>query len=50
MNHAYTFPDQISEFIQNSKLHEISIGCSDSHVIEIIKDTNIYFLKIMKFV
>lgn len=48
MNHAYTFPDQISEFIQNSKLHEISIGCSDSHVIEIIKDTNIYFLKIMK--
>ncbi len=39
------FSKEIDQFIENSKLEEISIGCSDSQVFKISKNENIYFLK-----
>ena len=36
---------EIVKFLENSKLEEISIGCSNSQVFKIIKNDNIYFLK-----
>lgn len=42
----YTLANNIKEFIKNSSLEEISIGCSNSQVIKIIKDNKVYFLKI----
>lgn len=46
MNFKYALSNNIKEFIQNASLEEISIGCSNSQVIKIIKDAKVYFLKI----
>lgn len=46
MEFKFKIVDTIKEFIADSKLTEISIGCSDSQVIKIEKETGIYFLKI----
>lgn len=48
MTFKYELSDKVKEFIEYSNLKEISIGCSDSQVIEIIKGGKKYFLKIAK--
>ena len=48
MKFNYSIPSKIKEFINNADLKEISIGCSDSQVIRINKEKEIYYLKIMK--
>ena len=43
------FPLEIQNFINNSQVTEISIGCSDTNVYKIIKDDNqVFFLKVGK--
>ena len=42
----YNVSNKILEFLENSILEEITIGCSNSQVVKIEKDTNIYYLKI----
>lgn len=44
----YNLTDKILNFIENSDLEEIKIGCSDSQVIRIRKNKFTYFLKIAK--
>lgn len=44
----YELSDKVKGFIENSNLKEISIGCSDSQVVEITKDEKKYFLKMSK--
>lgn len=39
------FPKKINDFLENAHINEISIGCSDSQVLKIIKEENIYYLK-----
>ena len=46
MNFNYKLSEEILSFIENAKLEEINIGCSDSQVFKIEKNDNIYFLKI----
>lgn len=41
----YGLTDNVSEFIKESKLEEIGIGCSNSQVIKIIKSNGTYYLK-----
>src|SRR5574344_2076247 len=48
MNFNYKLISSVEKFIENSKLKEISIGCSNSQVFKIIKDNNTFFLKIAK--
>lgn len=45
-NYELTF--KIKEFIKDCELKEISIGCSNSQVIKIIKNQKVYFLKMAK--
>lgn len=45
MEIKYELPIEVSKFIENSKLTEISIGCSNSQVIKIEKENQNYFLK-----
>lgn len=42
----FNLPDKIKNFILNSELEEIGIGCSDSQVIKIKKNDDLFFLKI----
>lgn len=42
----YKLTNMVKEFIKDSVLTEISIGCSNSQVIKIEKSSGIYFLKI----
>lgn len=44
----YNITKQIEKFIKNAKLEEINIGCSDSDVIKITKNNQIYYLKMAK--
>lgn len=44
----YKLTKKISDFLVEAELEEISIGCSDSQVIRINKNKEIYFLKISK--
>lgn len=44
----YNITEKINNFVENAELEEISIGCSDSQVIKIKKDEEIYFLKMAK--
>ena len=44
----YNITKQIENFIKNAKLEEINIGCSDSDVIKITKNNQIYYLKMAK--
>ncbi len=46
MNFNYKLSDKVKSFIENAKLEEISIGCSDSQVFKIEKVDKIYFIKI----
>ena len=46
MDIKYELTNKIKEFLENALLTEISIGCSDSKVIKIEKQDNIYYLKI----
>lgn len=46
MKFNYELSSKIKEFINNSELSEISIGCSNSQVFMIKKENNNYFLKI----
>ena len=48
MKQKYKLTKKIEDFIANTSLKEIGIGCSDSQVIQIIKDNQIYYLKIAK--
>lgn len=48
MKFNYDLPCSVDDFIKNSELNEISIGCSDSQVIKIVKHDNTYFLKMAK--
>jgi len=48
MKYKYQLTDSINSFISNSLLEEVSIGCSDSQVFKIIKNNNIYFLKMSR--
>lgn len=48
MEFKYKLSNKVSEFLKNSDLKDIKIGCSDSQVIEIHKDSKVYFLKIAK--
>lgn len=48
MKFNYDLTDKVAEFIKNSDLEDITIGCSDSQVIKIKKVQGIYFLKISK--
>lgn len=41
----YDLTDSVKEFIAGAKLEEIGIGCSNSQVIKIIKNSNTYYLK-----
>ena len=46
MKFKFDLPNKIKNFIFDSELEEIGIGCSDSQVIKIKKKDNYYFLKI----
>ena len=48
MDFKYKLTKKVEDFISNTSLKEIGIGCSDSQVIQIIKDDQIYYLKIAK--
>ncbi len=48
MKFKYDLTDKINEFVKDALLNEITIGCSDSQVIKITKNSQIYFLKITK--
>lgn len=48
MHYKYKLTEKISNFIADSNLQEINIGCSDSQVIRIDKNEDIYFLKMAK--
>lgn len=48
MNFNYELCEEISNFIKDAKLEEISIGCSDSQVFKIEKEDKVYFFKIAK--
>ena len=48
MNFKYKLTKKIKKFIEDAKLKEIGIGCSDSQVIQITKDNNLYYLKMAK--
>lgn len=48
MNFKYKLTKKIINFIENASLKEIGIGCSDSQVIQVIKDNQAYYLKIAK--
>ena len=48
MKFNYDLTDKVSEFIKNSDLEDIGIGCSDSQVIKVKKTQNTYYLKISK--
>ncbi len=48
MKFRFELTEQITEFISNASLTEISIGCSDSQVVKIEKENKCYFLKIAK--
>jgi len=48
MNFKYKLSDVIEEFITNCELEDINIGCSDSQVIKILKNGNVYFLKMAR--
>ena len=38
--------DFLNEFIKGAKLQEIGVGCSDSQIAKITKDSGVYFLKV----
>ena len=42
----YKISEEISSFLEDAKIEEISIGCSNSQVFKITKADGIYFLKI----
>lgn len=44
----YELSDKVKNFIKNSELSEISIGCSLSQVFKIVKRESIYYLKVAK--
>ena len=48
MKFNYKLSKVIEDFISGAELNEINIGCSDSQVVKIKKDDNVYFLKIAK--
>lgn len=48
MKFNYNLSEKILNFLENTKLDEIGIGCSDSQVVKIEKEGHIYFLKIAK--
>jgi len=48
MKNNYEFSKRVSEFIGNSTLEEIRIGCSDTEVLKIIKNDKVYYLKMSK--
>lgn len=48
MKFNYKLSKVIEDFISGAVLNEINIGCSDSQVVKIKKDDNVYFLKIAK--
>ncbi len=45
MNFKFNLTDFLNNFIQHAVLQEIGIGCSDSQIIKITKNNEIYFLK-----
>lgn len=48
MEFKYKLTEKIQNFITDTELKEIGIGCSDSQVIQITKNNDIYYLKIAK--
>lgn len=48
MNFNYELSKEIIKFIEDSELEEISIGCSESQIIRIKKNNQIYYLKMAK--
>lgn len=48
MKLKYKLSNKVNEFIKDSDIEEIGIGCSDSQVLKITKNNNTYFLKIAK--
>ena len=48
MKYRYELSKNVKDFIDNAVLEEINIGCSDSQVIKITKNNNVYFLKIAR--
>ena len=48
MEFKFVLSNKVKEFLNNSKLEEISIGCSLSQVIKIVRGEKIYFLKMME--
>ena len=48
MDFKYKLTKKVEDFIVGTSLKEIGIGCSDSQVIQIIKDDQTYYLKIAK--
>ena len=48
MKFNYDLTDKVKEFIKDSDLENIGIGCSDSQVVKVNKKQGIYYLKISK--
>ena len=48
MKFKYELTEQIKEFIIEAKLKEIGIGCSDSQVVQINKENQVYYLKMAR--
>lgn len=48
MDFKYKLSQKVEKFLEDSILTEINIGCSDSQVVKIEKNSEIYFLKIAK--
>ena len=48
MKFKYKLIEKVEKFIENAELKEIGIGCSDSQVIQIIKNNKVYYLKVAK--
>lgn len=48
MKFNYELSEKIKDFLKNSIIEEISIGCSDSQVFKVVKNDNTYFIKMAK--
>jgi aminoglycoside 3'-phosphotransferase III len=49
IKYIFNITNKVAAFLESAMLNEIGIGCSDSQVIKIEKNTDTYYLKIAKF-
>jgi kanamycin kinase/aminoglycoside 3'-phosphotransferase-3 len=48
MEFKFKLTSFLNDFVDNAELQEIGIGCSDSQIVKITKDSGVYYLKVSK--